>query len=70
MLHSYNVSTAIAIPIPPPTHNEAIPLFLPVLNKEYTNVTNTRAPTINQSNNYTTLRIIIIRYFKINIIMF
>lgn len=47
---------AIAIPIPPPTHNEAIPRFLPVLNKEYTNVTNTRAPKLNQSNNYTTLR--------------
>lgn len=64
MLHNYNVSTAIAIPIPPPTHNEAIPRFLPVLNKEYTNVTNTRAPTLNQSNNYTMLRSINLNHLK------
>lgn len=45
----YNVSTAIAIPMPPPTHNDAMPRFLPVLSKAYTNVTNTRAPKIKIS---------------------
>jgi len=42
---------AIAIPIPPPIHNDAIPRFLPLLNKEYINVTNTLAPEIDWLNN-------------------
>lgn len=33
--------------MPPPTHKDATPLFLPVLNKACTNVTNTLVPKIN-----------------------
>lgn len=41
----------MAMPIPPPTHKDATPRFLPVLNKECTKVTNTLAPKLNQSKN-------------------
>lgn len=33
--------------MPPPTHKDATPRFLPVLNKVYANVTNILAPKIN-----------------------
>lgn len=43
-MNNYSVSTVMAIPMPPPTHRDTTPRFLPVLNKACTKVTNTLAP--------------------------
>lgn len=47
LMNNYNVSIVTAIPMPPPTHKDATPRFLPFLNKACTNVTNILAPKTN-----------------------